>query len=147
MIKEKKKPKSTSFISHDVHLKGDLYVKGGIRIDGTLKGKLESEATVFVGDTGSLMSDIKTDQLISSGSIYGSILATTGVSISKPGSVEGDITTSQFSVENGVYFNGKCKVLNPKLNKRPILQIPPQPNLPFSEKSREQLLIEKSKEE
>jgi len=126
-LKFTKEQKTNSFLSASVELEGKLTVKGGIRIDGTLNGFLESESTIFLGDTAVINAQIVTKSLVSSGKIKGSIAAEDTVNINYPGSVEGEIKTCNLSIEKDVFFNAKCQLLSPQNNHLPKKKKPKFP--------------------
>lgn len=126
-MKFSKEQKTTSFLSEACELQGHLHTKGGIRIDGKLRGTLNCESTVYVGESGEIEAEISTRSLVSGGAIVGNIVAEDAVQIKSPGKVEGEIRTSQLGIEKDVFFNGKCQLLNPKDNKRPELNKPKKP--------------------
>ena len=124
MVKLGKEFKTTSFLSESCELRGNLDVKGGIRIDGEMNGTLNCESTIYIGETAKINAEIVTKSMVSGGSIVGNITAEDTVQINSPGSVEGEIRTCNLGIEKEVYFNGRCQLLTPKNNKRPKLTKP-----------------------
>lgn len=120
--------KTTSFLSESIELKGNLYLKGGVRIDGKVSGKIDSEATIFIGENARVKADLVAPAVISSGSIMGDIVASKVVKINYPGTLEGEVTTCSLGVEKGVYFSGKCHILSPPNNPRPKTMLPKPPS-------------------
>ena len=127
MTKLSKEHKTPSFLSESCELKGNLSIKGGIRIDGKITGTLNCESVIFVGETGKIEAEISTMSLVNGGSIVGNINAEDTVQINAPGTVKGDIRTCHLGIEKNVYFNGRCQLLTPKNNKKPELQKPKRP--------------------
>ncbi len=123
-MKQDREFKTTSFLSESCELKGNLHVKGGIRIDGQISGNLICGSTIYVGETAKIEAEIVTKSIVSGGSIIGNITAEDTVQINSPGSIEGEIRTCHLGIEKEVYFNGKCQLLSPKENKRPELKNP-----------------------
>ena len=111
--------KTTSFITENVELHGNLSVQGGIRIDGYLHGRIESNATIYIGNSGRVKAKIIAKSVISSGWVCGNLTAEDLVKINYPGTLEGEITTCEMGIEEGVFFNGECHILSPKKNLRP----------------------------
>ncbi len=124
---ESKEFKTNSFLSESIDLNGNLYVKGGIRIDGKVRGLLRSESTIFVGEEADIEADIVTQSLVSNGSIKGRVVAKDTVKINKPGSISGEIYTCNLGIEKEVYFNGRCQILSPQNNPQPKLHGPKKP--------------------
>ncbi len=123
-MEESKEFKTNSFLSESVELNGYLYTKGGVRIDGKVKGVLRSESTIFVGEKAEIEADVIAQSLVSNGSIKGRIIAEDTVKITQPGSVSGEIYTSNLGIEKEVYFHGRCQILRPENNERPKLHPP-----------------------
>ncbi|MDH5560700.1 MAG: polymer-forming cytoskeletal protein [Deltaproteobacteria bacterium] len=119
--------KTTSFISDGVELNGNLQIRGGIRIDGSIKGTLKSESGIFIGSTAKIEAEIQTVSLVSSGTIIGNIIADDTVKINNPGTMKGKITTCNLGIDKDVFFNGKCQLINPKNIVKPSLQLPKLP--------------------
>jgi len=114
MDKDFKNIKTTSFLAEGTQLNGTLTIKGGIRIDGRLKGELNSESVVFLGPSAKINANIKAEAVISSGRIEGDVYSSHHVQISNPGSVKGAITTRELILEKGVAFDGSCKLIEPE---------------------------------
>jgi cytoskeletal protein CcmA (bactofilin family) len=113
MAKEFKSVKTTSFIAEGTELIGKLTIKGGIRIDGRVKGDIFSESVVFLGDSAKVDANIQAKAIISSGKIKGDISSAQQVQISNPGSINGSIETKELVLEKGVFFDGSCKIIEP----------------------------------
>jgi cytoskeletal protein CcmA (bactofilin family) len=127
IVKSSEDYKTTSYLSEICELKGNLFVKGGIRIDGRVTGHLTCRATIFIGATAEIEAEIVTRSLVSSGSITGNITAEDTVQVNRPGSMRGEIRTCRLGIEKDVYFNGKCQLLSPRNNKRPKRLLPRLP--------------------
>ena len=104
--------KTTSFLAEGTELEGVLVVQGGIRIDGRVKGEIQSESVVYVGDQAEIEADITAEGVIASGKIHGSIFSAQQVMLNLPGSIVGSIETRELILEKGVYFDGECKILD-----------------------------------
>ena len=114
MIKDFKGFKTTSFLAEGTELIGKLTINGGIRIDGKIKGKINSSSVVFLGDTARVKADIRAEAVISSGQVIGDISSARHVEFSNPGSIKGSITTRELILEKGVAFDGSCKIIEPE---------------------------------
>jgi len=111
MAKNTKNAKTTSFLASGTVLDGQLTVKGGIRIDGKLKGSLECSSVVYVGDTAKIEANIQAEAVISSGNLEGDLYSAQHVHLSNPGSLKGTIETRELILEKGVFFDGTCKII------------------------------------
>ena len=122
-----KEHKTTSFLSNTCELYGNLYTKGGIRIDGKLNGYISCDSTVYIGDTAEIEAQISTRSLVSSGSVTGNVVADDTVQINHPGSLRGEVKTCNMGIEKNVYFNGRCQLLSPEVIEKPKLSSPKIP--------------------
>jgi cytoskeletal protein CcmA (bactofilin family) len=114
MSKDYRSAKTTSFLGEGTELEGRLEVRGGLRIDGKLKGSVLSGSVVTLGDTAEVHADIHARAVISSGHIEGDIVSAEHVQLSLPGSVKGSIQTRELVLEKGVFFDGSCKITEPE---------------------------------
>jgi len=114
MSKEFRHAKTTSFLGEGTELEGRLEVRGGLRIDGHLKGSILSGSVVTLGDSADVEADIHAEAVISSGRIVGDIEAAEHVQLSLPGSVTGAIKTRELTLEKGVFFDGSCTIVEPE---------------------------------
>lgn len=102
-----------SIIAPGTIIDGNIYSKNSIKIEGEIKGKIESKETIIVFETGKVNADIKGKQVIISGEVNGNILATERLEITARGRVKGDITAPRISISEGVFFEGKCSMQMP----------------------------------
>ncbi len=103
--------KTTSLLSQSIHLKGQLKLAGGVRIDGELEGDLVSEGIVHVGEQADIVGDITAVSVVSSGRIRGNIHAKKEVLLYAPGSLVGNVQAGGFYIDEGVRFEGICTLL------------------------------------
>jgi cytoskeletal protein CcmA (bactofilin family) len=114
MAKDYRHAKTTSFLGEGTELDGRLDVRGGLRIDGKLKGSIRSGSVVTLGDTAHVEADIQALAVISSGHVEGDIVSAEHVQLSLPGSVKGSIRTRELILEKGVFFDGSCTITEPE---------------------------------
>lgn len=104
----------SSVLGESTQLSGRLVFAGTMRIDGHVEGEIVSDKkdnannTLIIGEKARVNGDIHADTVINSGTVFGNIYATTRLAIHDPGQLIGDVETSEFTVEEGVIFNGKC---------------------------------------
>jgi cytoskeletal protein CcmA (bactofilin family) len=113
-MKDFRHAKITSFLGEGTELEGRLEVKGGLRIDGKLKGSVHSGSMVTLGDAAIVEGDIHARAVMSSGRIEGDIVSAEHVQLNLPGSVKGSIQTRELVLERGVYFDGSCTITEPE---------------------------------
>lgn len=109
MLKPKKTESITTFLGADANIEGTIEFKGTIRLDGTVKGTINSKSgTVIIGEKARIDADIFVDVAIIMGQVNGIVNANNRIEVYPPGSVEGDIQAPVISIDAGVKFNGNC---------------------------------------
>jgi cytoskeletal protein CcmA (bactofilin family) len=111
-----------TIIGKEAVFTGTLDVKGAVRVDGTVKGKIICSDTVTVGSGGLVEADIEAQSTVVVGKLIGNILAADKIELQAKSDVEGDITTKSLVVEQGAIFCGACHM---KEGKSSLGFIPP----------------------
>ena len=83
----------------------------GIRIDGTLEGRLECQGKVVIGETGQVIGDIVAVNAEVVGRITGNVMVAEMLVLKATSSLEGDIQARRLAIEPGAVLNGKCTML------------------------------------
>lgn len=89
---------------------GLLEISGGLRVDGTVKGKIISADVVFIGPSGTVDADIEAKEAIVGGIVKGNIKAPDKIELQAKCQVEGDVVTYSLVVEQGAVFHGNCQM-------------------------------------
>lgn len=98
------------FIGSDTICSGELSFKGTFRIDGRLEGKVRSQGTLIVGEEGVIQGEVQIGTLILNGKIFGNVTAVTRAALLGQAVLQGDLSTPQVLMEEGVQFNGRCQM-------------------------------------
>ena len=106
----KKRDKITSFLGKDTWFEGNLKFCGTIRIDGHFKGEISGNGTLMVGKEAMIESDIHASYILISGEIQGNIIADERTEIRAPAKVFGNIQTPILVIDEGVSFEGDCRM-------------------------------------
>jgi len=104
------KPAAINLISNGTDITGDIKSTGDIRIDGTLKGNLNTRGKVVIGVTGKVNGEVICRNSEVSGSIEGKISVSQLLILKASSKILGDIATSKLSIEPGAKFTGNCKM-------------------------------------
>lgn len=99
---------SETIVGASVKLKGNLRSDGDILIEGVVTGDLKTKGAVVVGDTASVVANIKAQNVAISGAVQGNIEAADRLEITSSGKVIGDIAANVLSIAPGASFSGKC---------------------------------------
>jgi cytoskeletal protein CcmA (bactofilin family) len=110
----------STIIGKDSKIQGNLQIKGGIRIDGEIDGKIESDGFVTVGLSGKVKSDIVANECLVSGVVEGNVVVKEALELDKNAHLSGNITAKILKIHTGAIFTGNCKMS--KNQKSPIVQ-------------------------
>jgi len=101
-----------TFIGKGSEFVGKLTFEGTVQIDGKVKGEIFSKGTLMIGADAEIEATINVDSVIISGKVSGNIFAGKRTEIRAPGRLYGDIRTPNLMIEQGVIFEGSCKMEN-----------------------------------
>lgn len=106
---------STSVIDQGCELEGRLTFVGTLVLNGKVRGELISSGTLLVGETGEAAAEIQVGVAIVSGQIMGNLTARERVELRGAARIIGDIETPVLVLEEGVVFDGRCKMKSEEL--------------------------------
>ena len=89
---------------------GDVQSKGDIRVDGTLKGSVNTLGKVVLGKEGVIEGDVVCKNADIAGNIKAKITVSELLSLKATAKLNGDITTNKLSIEPGATFTGSCSM-------------------------------------
>ncbi len=104
-----------SLLGKGAELTGEISFTNGLRVEGTIKGKVRSEATLEIGPGGIVDADVTIRKISINGEFRGVIHASDRVEIRKNGKVSGDIFSPCLIIEAGAIFDGQCNMSDEKL--------------------------------
>ena len=99
-----------NLISIGTDIIGDIKSTGDIRIDGSLKGNLNTKGKVVIGPTGKISGEVICKNSEVSGIVEGKIVVGQLLNLKASSKILGDISTLKLSIEPGAIFSGNCKM-------------------------------------
>jgi cytoskeletal protein CcmA (bactofilin family) len=99
-----------SMLGQGCKIKGDIEIQGTMRIDGHFEGSISCPETLIIGKTGVVKADVKVKNAVIGGKLVGNIAATNKIELQSGSHVEGDIQTARLVIDEGVFFEGNCKM-------------------------------------
>jgi len=118
MFKRRRKPPGsnglTAFIDEGSEIEGRYTFSGTVMLNGRFKGEISSTDTLIVGDKGVINGDIRAGQVLVSGEVVGNIQGTERVELKRTARVLGDVEAPVVVVEEGVIFEGHCRMTKAK---------------------------------
>jgi cytoskeletal protein CcmA (bactofilin family) len=92
-------------------LRGTLMVSGTLRIEGEFEGDILNCERLEVGEHGVMRSDVEVKSAVVLGRVYGNIRALGTIELKSGSHVEGDVAALSVVMEPGVFFTGRCTML------------------------------------
>ena len=89
---------------------GDLYTKDTTRIDGVVRGNIQSSGVVIIGTGGQVEGNITAEEVSIAGMIKGDMTAKNRIEILSSAHIEGNITTKSLCIDEHAVFQGVCNM-------------------------------------
>lgn len=103
--------KMNSIIGKGCKINGTVMIsEGTIRIDGEFEGNITCPDTLVIGKDGRVKAEIKVKSAVVGGTVIGNIDAKEKIELQAGSRLEGDIKTSRLVIDEGVFFEGNCKM-------------------------------------
>jgi len=99
-----------SMLGQGCKIKGDIELQGTMRIDGQFEGSISCPDTLIIGKSGVVKAEVKVKNAVIGGKLIGNISAANKIELQSGSHVEGDITTARLVIDEGVFFEGNCKM-------------------------------------
>ena len=99
-----------SILGKGCKFKGTIEVEGTLRIDSEFEGVVNCPDTLVVGKSGIVKAEIKVKNAVIGGKVIGNITATNKIELQSGSHIEGDIQTHRLVIDEGVFFEGSCKM-------------------------------------
>ena len=101
---------AVNMIGSGTVITGDIQSNGDIRVDGTLKGSVNTKGKVVLGKEGVIEGDVVCNDADISGVIKAKISASQLLSLKSTAKLNGDIIANKLSIEPGASFTGSCSM-------------------------------------
>ena len=104
---------AVNVIAQGTQLQGNMVTASDCRIDGMLRGNIESKAKIIVGRSGMVEGNIKCANNEIEGNVRAeSLIVTELLALKATANLIGNIETGKIAIEPGAEFSGNCKMRN-----------------------------------
>lgn len=109
-----------AFLEQGCDFEGKLTFTGLVRLNGRLKGDIQTNDVLIVGKTAVIEGNIRVGMIIVGGRIEGDIEARDRVEILPTGSVEGTLSSPILITHEGAQLSGTIKVIQSSRKDKPL---------------------------
>ena len=119
---KRKSAGSTSLLSRNVVIDGEVLGEENLHVDGNIKGRIKLSGNLFVGASGLVEADVQAINVVIQGKIVGNVTADQQLEIQPSGKLIGDCTAASIYIREGAVFEGRSIKKRPSSppNKKPI---------------------------
>jgi len=96
-----------TLIAKSSQVEGEIKGAGEIRIEGSIKGKVDCSSAVLVDPGGTVTGEIHAETVVIAGKVIGNVFGTQKIELSPTAEVEGDITSPRILIREGATFEGQ----------------------------------------
>ena len=129
----KKRPKSkrrndnfSAYLDEGSEIEGTYTFSGTVMLNGKFKGNIQSTDTLVIGEKGVVNATISAGTVLISGEVVGNVLATERVELRASARVFGDIEAPVVVVEEGVLFEGHCRMTKTRQQPEAVMSREPR---------------------
>lgn len=112
--KEELKPQAEEkkILDVDASMQGSLTFRDAVnlRINGKFEGSLDTKGNLTIGENARVQADIIGENIEICGKVYGNVVATRSLSLSRSAYLAGDIRTCSLSIAEGAVVQGKIQM-------------------------------------
>src|SRR5689334_23842646 len=105
--------KLTAFLDEGSEIEGKYTFTGTVLLNGKFQGEIASPDTLIIGERGVVNACIRAGTLVVNGELVGNVYASERVELSGKARVLGDVQAPIVVLEEGVMFEGHCKMPRP----------------------------------
>jgi len=109
---------SGALIGKSVVIKGQVFSREDLTIDGEVEGSVElPEHRLTVGANGKVLAGVNARELVVLGTIHGNVQTSDKLEIRKEAKLVGDIKTARIVIEDGAYFKGNIDIVRTEVQR------------------------------
>ena len=106
--------KIETVIGEGAEVKGSLHVSGAVYVNGHVKGNVESDGIITLGEKGEVEGNVIAPYVVVGGKLRGDVNASVKVELLATAMVGGDIRSPKLVVSEGALYEGNCEMIQPE---------------------------------
>ena len=105
--------KLTAFLDEGSEIEGKYTFTGTVLLNGKFQGEIASPDTLIIGERGVVNASVRAGTLVVNGELVGNVYASERVELTGKARVFGDVESPVLVLEEGVMFEGHCRMPRP----------------------------------
>jgi cytoskeletal protein CcmA (bactofilin family) len=102
---------STSLLSKNVKIEGEIQGPENLHVEGYIKGSIKLSGDVFIGNTGIVEADVEAKNIVIQGEVTGNVLAHQQLEIHPTGKLIGNCSAASIDIKEGAIFEGRSNMI------------------------------------
>jgi cytoskeletal protein CcmA (bactofilin family) len=116
----------TAFIDEGSEIEGKYTFQGTVMMNGKFSGEINSSDSLIIGEKGVVSATVRAGVVLINGEVIGNVFATERVELRGTARVYGDVEAPVIVVEEGVLFEGHCRMTKGKNGEAPTIVTSPR---------------------
>ncbi|MDI1360597.1 polymer-forming cytoskeletal protein [Methylotenera sp.] len=104
-----------TLIGADTRIEGDIHFSGGLRVDGTIRGKVSepiaSPSTLILSEHGSIEGAVSASKIVINGKVTGPVRAGQFIELQPKAHITGDVYYKSLEMHTGAVIEGRLVYL------------------------------------
>ena len=100
-----------NILSKQVEITGDIQFSDALTIDGKVRGQINSNGVLTVGENADIYGDIQTQSVTVHGTVHGNITVTELCELKESAQLVGDLKAARLIIAEGASFVGSLQVV------------------------------------
>ncbi len=101
------------FLDEGTEVNGELRFRDALRVDGRIKGRIVSDNTLIIGETGQVDAEIDCAVISIRGRVTGTLRGRQRIELLSGCRVQATLVSPKLVVEDGAFFQGDCRMGEP----------------------------------
>jgi cytoskeletal protein CcmA (bactofilin family) len=101
------------FLDEGTELQGELRFRDVLRVDGRIKGRIVSDNTLIIGETGQVDAEIDCGVISIRGRVSGQVHGRQRIELLAGCRVQATLVSPKLVIEDGAFFQGECRMGDP----------------------------------
>jgi cytoskeletal protein CcmA (bactofilin family) len=98
------------FLDEGTEFSGELRFRDVLRVDGRVRGKIVSDNTLIIGETGQVDAEIDCGVVSIRGRVTGQVHGRQRVELLSGCRVQATVVSPKLVIEDGAFFQGECRM-------------------------------------